>query len=29
VAAQFDMQSDVVDETVVLVDDWLEKNRGH
>jgi hypothetical protein len=29
VAAQFDMQSDVVDETVVLVDGWLEKNRGH
>jgi hypothetical protein len=28
VAAQFDMQSDVVDETVVLVDGWLEKNRG-
>jgi hypothetical protein len=28
VAAQFDMQSDVVDETVVLVDGWLEKNRA-
>jgi hypothetical protein len=28
VAAQFDMQSDVVDETVVLVDGWLEKNRS-
>jgi hypothetical protein len=28
VAAQFGMQSDVVDETVVLVDGWLEKNRG-
>ena len=27
VAAQFGMQSDVVDETVVLVDGWLEKNR--
>jgi hypothetical protein len=29
VAAQFDMQSDVVDETVILVDGWLEKNRSH
>jgi hypothetical protein len=28
VAAQFDMQSDVVDETVVLVDGWLTKNRS-
>ncbi len=28
VAAQFGMQSDVVDETVVLVDGWLEKNRN-
>jgi hypothetical protein len=28
VAAQFDMQSNVVDETVVLVDGWLEKNRS-
>ncbi|HIF72488.1 MAG TPA: hypothetical protein EYQ61_08055 [Dehalococcoidia bacterium] len=28
VAAQFGMQSDSVDETVVLVDGWLEKNRG-
>jgi hypothetical protein len=28
IAAQYDMQSDSVDETVVLVDGWLEKNRG-
>lgn len=27
-AAQFGMQSDVVDETVKLVDGWLEKNRA-
>ena len=28
VAVQFGMQSDSVDETVVLVDGWLEKNRA-
>ncbi|MBP39056.1 MAG: hypothetical protein QGF24_08675 [Dehalococcoidia bacterium] len=28
IAAQFGMQSDVVDETVGLVDGWLEKNRA-
>jgi hypothetical protein len=28
VAAQFGMQSDVVDETVVVVDGWLAKNRA-
>jgi hypothetical protein len=28
VAAQFGMQSDSVDETVVLIDSWLEKNRS-
>jgi hypothetical protein len=27
IAAQHGMQSDVVDETVVLVDGWLEANR--
>ncbi len=27
IAAQYNMQSDVVDETVELVDGWLEANR--
>jgi hypothetical protein len=27
IAAQHGMQSDVVDETVVMVDDWIAANR--